>query len=101
MQSRALGLFLGLPLAGAVLGLVTGELAIGGRNGLYVAPATALVGFILALMLWFSRQPPGPGQGPPPIERKEGMRPEVQESSRGNSVKVTRSGRPGKTGGKG
>jgi hypothetical protein len=100
MRSRALGLFLGLPVAGAVLGLVTGELAIGGRNGLYVAPATALVGFLLACMLWFSRSA-DPGQGQRTAVREEIVRPEVMEPRRSNSVKVNRSGRPGKTGGKG
>ena len=102
MRPAALGLFSGLALAGAVLGLITGELYLGRGGGLYVAPVTAVVGLLLAWMLWVSRPRADGGQSPAPAaDREEVPRPPVKERQRGNSVKVTRSGRPDNTGGKG
>ena len=107
MRRDALGLFVGLPIAGALLGLLTGQLAIGGRNGLYVVPAAALVGLLLAWALWASRPQANADRRRPPAVQEEVMRPQVQERQRGkeprrgNSVKVTRSGRPDNTGRKG
>jgi Flp pilus assembly protein TadB len=113
MRRGALGLFVGLPIAGALLGLLTGQLAIGGRNGLYVVPAAALVGLLLAWALWASRPRAGAEQGAPVVVEEEVVRPQAKaqsdtkerrqagERQRGSSVKVTRSGRPDNTGRKG
>jgi hypothetical protein len=107
MRRGALGLFVGLPIVGGLLGLLTGQLAIGGRNGLYVVPAAALVGLLLAWALWASRPREGADQRAPMAVQEEVVRPQAQarpqakERPRGNSVKVTRSGRPDNTGRKG
>jgi predicted lipid-binding transport protein (Tim44 family) len=101
MSRAALGLFVGLPVAGAVLGLLMGQLAIGGRNGLYAVPATALVGLLLAWMLWVSRPRADAGQGAPPAVQEEIVRPSAKERRSGSSVRVSKSGRPDNQGGKG
>ena len=100
-------------IAGALLGLVTGQLAIGGRNGFYVVPAAALVGLLLAWALWASRPRAEGAQAAPVAIKEEVVRPpakaqsevkarqQAQERQRGGSVKVTRSGRPDNTGRKG
>jgi predicted lipid-binding transport protein (Tim44 family) len=112
MQRGVLGLFVGLPIAGALLGLLMGQLAIGGRNGLYVVPATALVGLLLAWALWASRPRSDAERGSPVAMQEEAEvvrsqakaqsdvkeRQQARERQRGGSVKVTKSGPPDNTG---
>jgi hypothetical protein len=60
------GLSIALGLVGAIAGFVLGELFLPAGRGLFVAPASALVGVILARALWITR--PRPAQ-PGPIRR--------------------------------
>ena len=102
MRPAVLGLFSGLTLAGAVLGLLMGELALGRGYGLYVAPVSAILGLVLAWMLWVSRpRLPGDRGSAPAADRDDVPRNPAIERRGAASVKVTRSGRPGKNGGKG
>jgi len=66
MRRSALPLYLGLGLGGLILGIILGEVLLTRGSGLYVGPAMAIVGLILAWMLRATRRPPDTDV-PPPI----------------------------------
>ena len=64
MRGGGVGLSIALGLVGAVAGFVLGELFLPAGRGLFVAPASALVGVILARALWITRPRPAPPTAP-------------------------------------
>jgi len=73
MRRSALLLYLGLGGGGLILGIVLGEVLLTRGSGLYVGPATAIIGLILAWMLRATQRPPDldlpPPLPPPPPPR--------------------------------
>ena len=98
MQPAAIGLFAGLAAAGAVLGFFTGRHYLGAEYGLYVAPATALIGLLLAWMLWVSRPRRDGREYPPPASGPDAPRLPGKGQPRGGPDTVNRSARSGKQG---
>ena len=60
MRGGGTGLTIALGLVGAGAGFVLGEFLLPVGRGLFVAPASALVGVILARALWSTRPRPAP-----------------------------------------
>ncbi len=66
MRRSGLFLYLGLGVGGLLIGIVLGEVLLTRGSGLYVGPAMAVIGLILAWMLRATRRPPDMDV-PPPI----------------------------------
>lgn len=55
VKAPAWGFFVGLLIVGGLTGFVLGEVWLGPGNGRYVGPVFALLGLIVAWMLWRTR----------------------------------------------
>ncbi len=66
MRRSGLFLYLGLGVGGLILGIMLGEVLLTRGSGLYVGPAMAVIGLILAWMLRATQRPPDMDV-PPPI----------------------------------
>lgn len=78
MRRAALLLYLGLGGGGLILGIILGEVLLTRGSGLYVGPAMAIVGLILAWMLRATQRPPDADLPPPsmPTPSPRVVRPE-------------------------
>jgi hypothetical protein len=65
MRRPAPFLYLGLGVGGLLLGIVLGEVLLTRGSGLYVGPAMAIIGLVLAWMLRATRRPPDADVPPP------------------------------------
>lgn len=107
MRGGGIGLTIALGLVGASAGFILGELLLPVGRGLFVAPASALVGVLLARALWITRSRPdppsapvgrtelaaGPVQGAHPSDRRRDARGPADEPRRPRTKGKGRSGR--------
>jgi hypothetical protein len=104
MRRSPLFLYLGLGVGGLILGIILGEVLLTRGSGLYVGPAMAIIGLILAWMLRATQRPPDVDlpppmmPTPPPIARPETplAKPKVNVSSSSPRGQRTGQGKKGK-----
>lgn len=79
MRRSGLFLYLGLGVGGLILGIMLGEVLLTRGSGLYVGPAMAVIGLVLAWMLRATQRPPDLDVPPPiiPTPPPRIVRPEV------------------------
>ena len=104
MRRSGLLLYLGLGVGGLIVGFILGETLLSRGSGLYVGPAMAIIGLILAWMLRATRRPPDldpPPLQPPPTPRPVQpptplAKPKVNVSSSSPRGQRTAQGKKGK-----
>ena len=88
MPRSGVFLYLGLGVGGLIVGIILGETLLSRGSGLYVGPAMAIIGLILAWMLRATQRPPD--LDPPPIQPSPPPPPRiVQPPTQAAKPKVT------------
>ena len=97
------GFFVGLMIVGGLIGFVLGEVWMGRGNGRYAGPIFALLGLLLAWMLWRTRPQHTEEEIAAAIAEREAQEAAArvaatarERSVRGAQVRVTRSSRSAK-----
>ncbi len=102
-KAPAWGFFAGLAIVGGLTGFILGEVWLGRGNGRYVGPVFALLGLLLAGMLWRTRPQHTEEEIAAAISEREARAAAAkaaatarEESGRGATVRVAKSGRSAK-----